>query len=162
MSEGFPGGSDGKESACNVGDLGLTPGSGRFPGEGNGNPLQYSCWRVPWTEEPGGLQSMGSRRVGQNWATNTHKCLKVLPCELKYSSQDLYSFILLPQELSQARLPLLPHGGPSVGSTLFFFPDVTLTTPHVVWFSLPHPVHHLTTHFDCIPFELYFIRLGIS
>ena len=39
----FPGGSDGKESACNAGDLGLIPGSGRSPGEGNGNPLQYSC-----------------------------------------------------------------------------------------------------------------------
>ena len=36
-------GSDGKESACNGGDLGLIPGSGRSPGEGNGNPLQYSC-----------------------------------------------------------------------------------------------------------------------
>ena len=39
----FPGGSGGKESACNAGDLGSIPGSGRFPGEGNGNPLQYSC-----------------------------------------------------------------------------------------------------------------------
>ena len=39
----FPGGSDGKESACNAGNLGLIPGSGRYPGEGNGNPLQYSC-----------------------------------------------------------------------------------------------------------------------
>ena len=38
-----PGGSDGKESACKAGDLGLTPGSGRCPGEGNGNPLQDSC-----------------------------------------------------------------------------------------------------------------------
>ena len=37
------GGSDGKESACNVGDPGSTPGLGRSPGEGNGNPLQYSC-----------------------------------------------------------------------------------------------------------------------
>ena len=51
----FPGGSDGKESACNAGDLGLIPGSGRSPGEGNGNPLQCSslenstdrgAWRV--------------------------------------------------------------------------------------------------------------------
>ena len=42
-SEGFPGSSDDKVSACNVGDLGLIPGSGRSPGEGNGNPLQYSC-----------------------------------------------------------------------------------------------------------------------
>ena len=40
---GFPGGLDGKESACNVGDPGLIPGSGRSPGEGNGNPLQCSC-----------------------------------------------------------------------------------------------------------------------
>ena len=39
---GFPGGSGGKESACNAGDPGLIPGSGRSPGEGNGNPLQYS------------------------------------------------------------------------------------------------------------------------
>ena len=40
---GFPGGSDGKASAHNAGDLGSIPGSGRYPGEGNGNPLQYSC-----------------------------------------------------------------------------------------------------------------------
>ena len=40
---GFPGGSDNKASACNAGDLGLIPGQGRSPGEGNGNPLQYSC-----------------------------------------------------------------------------------------------------------------------
>ena len=44
---GFPGGSDGKASACNVGDLGSIPGSGRSPGEGNGNPLQYSCLENP-------------------------------------------------------------------------------------------------------------------
>ena len=40
---GFPGGSDGKESACNAGDMVLIPGLGRSPGEGNGSPLQYSC-----------------------------------------------------------------------------------------------------------------------
>ena len=40
---GFPGGSDGKESACNTGDLGLIPGLGRTPGGRNGYPLQYSC-----------------------------------------------------------------------------------------------------------------------
>ena len=39
-------------------------------GEGNGNPLQYSCLKIPWTEEPGGLQSMGSRRVGHDWASS--------------------------------------------------------------------------------------------
>ena len=44
---GFPGGSEGKASACNAGDPSLIPGSGRSPGEGNGNPLQYSCLENP-------------------------------------------------------------------------------------------------------------------
>ena len=44
---GFPGGSDGKESACNVGDPGSVPGSGRSPGAKNGNPLNYSCLENP-------------------------------------------------------------------------------------------------------------------
>ena len=43
----FPGGSVGKETTCNVGDLGSIPGLGRSPGEENGNPLQYSCLRIP-------------------------------------------------------------------------------------------------------------------
>ena len=67
---GFPGGSDGKESAGNAGDPGLIPGLGRSPGEGNGNPLQFA-WRIPLTEEPGGLQSMGSQRVGHELVTKT-------------------------------------------------------------------------------------------
>ena len=44
---GFPGGSDGKASARNAGDRGSIPGSGRSPGEGNGNPLQHSCLENP-------------------------------------------------------------------------------------------------------------------
>ena len=44
---GFPRGSDGKESTCNVGDLGSIPGLGRSPGKGHGNPLQYSCLENP-------------------------------------------------------------------------------------------------------------------
>ena len=68
---GFPGGSDGKESACNARDAGSFPGSGRSPGEGNGYPLQYLAWKISWTEEPGELKSMGSQRVGHNRANNT-------------------------------------------------------------------------------------------
>ena len=69
----FPGGSDGKASVYNVGDLGSIPGSGRFPGEGNGNPLQYSCLENPmdggaWCR----LLSMGSQRVGHDWVTSLH------------------------------------------------------------------------------------------
>ena len=62
----FSGGSDGKMSAYNVGDAGSIPGLGRSSGEGNGNPLQYSCLENPMKEDPGRLQSMGSQRVGQD------------------------------------------------------------------------------------------------
>ena len=55
---GFPGGSDGKEPACNAGDLGSLPGSGRSPGEGNGYPFQYSSLENS-TEEPSGLTVHG-------------------------------------------------------------------------------------------------------
>ena len=53
---GFPGGSEGKESACSAEDSVSTPQLGRSLGVGNGNPLRYS-WRNPWTEEPGRLHS---------------------------------------------------------------------------------------------------------
>ena len=59
--KGFPGGAEVKASVCSVGDLGLIPRSGRSLGEGNGNPLQYFAWGIPWTEELGGLQSTGSK-----------------------------------------------------------------------------------------------------
>ena len=51
---GFPGGLDGKESACHVGDLGSIPELRRFPGEGNATHSSILAWRIPWTEEPGG------------------------------------------------------------------------------------------------------------
>ena len=57
---GLPGVSVSKESAYNVGDLGLTHGLGRSPGEGHAAHSGILVWRIPWIEEPGGLQSMGS------------------------------------------------------------------------------------------------------
>ena len=63
---GFPGGSVVKNLPANAGDAGSIPGSGRSPGEGNGNPLQYSYLENLWTEEPEGLQSMGLQRVGHD------------------------------------------------------------------------------------------------
>ena len=59
----FPGGSGGKESACNAGDLGLIPGPGRSPGEGNGNPLQYSC--------------LENSMDGGTWQATTHGVARV-------------------------------------------------------------------------------------
>ena len=84
---GFPGDSDGKESTCHAGDLGSIPGLGRSFEEGNGYPLQYRrsglipgsrihtleegmathfsilAWRIPWTEEPGGLYGLAESRT---------------------------------------------------------------------------------------------------
>ena len=51
VARGFPGGSDSKESACNAGDWGSIPGSGRSVGEGNGYPLRYSCLKNPMDRE---------------------------------------------------------------------------------------------------------------
>ena len=68
---GFPSGSVVKNLPADVGDagdLGSIPGLRRSPGEGNGNPLQYACQEIPWTAKSGGLQSLGSQRVGHDWA----------------------------------------------------------------------------------------------
>ena len=59
---GFPSASEVKASACNVGDLGLIPGSGRSPGEGNGNPLEYSC--------------LGNSMDGGTWWPTVHRVAK--------------------------------------------------------------------------------------
>ena len=53
-------------TAGDVKDVGSVPGSGRSPRGGHGNPLQYSCWRIPWKEKPGGLWSLGLQRVGHD------------------------------------------------------------------------------------------------
>ena len=59
--ENFPGGADGKMSAYNVGDLGSTPGSGRYSGEGNGNLLQYSCLENPTDGSPVSYSPLGRK-----------------------------------------------------------------------------------------------------
>ena len=59
----------GKESACNTGDLGSIPGLGRPLDKEMATHSSILAWKIPWTEEPGGLQSMGSQRVGHNLAT---------------------------------------------------------------------------------------------
>ena len=59
-------------------DVGSIPGLGRYSGEGNGNPLQSSCLGNPMIEEPGGLQSMVSQRVGHNLVTKTKTAINSL------------------------------------------------------------------------------------
>ena len=75
---GFPGGARGK-SACQcrrLRDAGSISGSGRSPAGGHGNPLSILVWRIPWTEEPGGLEFIGSQRVRHDWSdlARTHTC----------------------------------------------------------------------------------------
>ena len=63
--KGFPGSSVVKNPPANAGDMVSIPELGRSPGEGNGNPSSILAWEIPWTEEPGGLQSMGLQ--SQTW-----------------------------------------------------------------------------------------------
>ena len=61
-----------KNPPANAGDIrdaGSIPGLGRSPGGGDGSPTSIHAWRIPWTEEPGGLQSIGLQRARHNWAT---------------------------------------------------------------------------------------------
>ena len=87
---GFPGGSVGKEFPCNAGDTGEVdsiPESGRSSGGGHGNPLQYFAWRIPWTEEPGRLQSIGSQRVRDDWSDWANM-------GIQFSKYHLFSFLI--------------------------------------------------------------------
>ena len=67
------------DNAGDTRDAVSNPGSGRSPGEGNSGPLQYSCLGILWTEDPGGLQSMGLQRVGQDSVTKQqqNQCLSM-------------------------------------------------------------------------------------
>ena len=70
--EGCPGGSDGKESFCNAGDLGWSLNPEDPWEKGMASHSNILAWKIPRTEEPGGLQSMGSQTVGHDWKTDTH------------------------------------------------------------------------------------------
>ena len=79
----FPGGSVGKASACNAGDLGSIPGSGSSPGEGNGNPLQYSCLGNPmdrgsWWAMVHGIAIVGHDLALSFWHKLTQYCKAII------------------------------------------------------------------------------------
>ena len=68
---GFHGGLDSEESVCHVGDVGSVPGQEDPLEKGMATHSTILTWRIPWTEDPSGLESRGLQRVGHNWATNT-------------------------------------------------------------------------------------------
>ena len=76
---GFPGGSGVKNLPANAGGRVLISKLGRSPGEGNSNPLQYSGWGIPWTEEHGGVVHGVTKRVGHDLATK--HVTESFPCQ---------------------------------------------------------------------------------
>ena len=74
---GLPGGSDGKQSTCNAGDLGLIPGSGRSPGRGRGHPLQYSC-----------LENSHGQRILLVYSPSGHKELHMIKCKKRRKMEN--------------------------------------------------------------------------
>ena len=92
----FPRGSVVKNLSVNARDMGLSPGSGRCPGEGNGNPLRYLAWEIPWTEEPGRLQCMGSvakESVTTQQLNSNNTCIKVYFFSTRTSNPKISLFI---------------------------------------------------------------------
>ena len=99
--------SDGKESACNARDLGSIPGSGRSPGEMNGNPLQYFCLENPMDRGGGRLQSVES-----DWMTNTHLSESEINLKLSEKSQSTVQKTSFSQPFETKLLtwyPILPQ-----------------------------------------------------
>ena len=90
-----------QKSACSTGDagdLGLIPGSGRPPGAGHGSIL---AWRIPWTEEPGGLQSKGSQRpeVTEHTHMHTHTCIDQSVINYCTCTMNKVAILLWPEDL---------------------------------------------------------------
>ena len=83
-------------NAGDVRDVGLIPGSGRSPGEGHDNPLQYSYLENPWTKEPGGLQFMGFARVGHSLVTkpsSSHEFILYILTDMAFKELHRHSKI---------------------------------------------------------------------
>ena len=134
---GFFGGTNGKESACSAKDPGSIPGLGRSPGEGNGNPLQYSCLENSMDGGSWRLHSMGSQRVGHDRLTSLasdlyqlqtkHKCIGMSSTLIPYYV-DHFSFfhLLIWALLSSHSSGIIPF--------LSWQPSISIPSP---WF------HHL-------------------
>ena len=87
MIRDYPGGLEGKESTCNTGDPGLIPGSGRSPGGGNGNPLQYYCLGNPMDRGWATVHGVSKSQIGLSTHTHTHTHTHRPTFIMKYVSQ---------------------------------------------------------------------------
>ena len=117
---GFLGGSESKEFACNAGDQGLIPESGRSLGEGNGNLLQYSCLEIPWAGEPDIVHGVAKNQMQLTLSLHFFKPTVQLPSLMyvgrKYMSWSKKDFYSEPQAacglcLHWLACPRVPWGG---------------------------------------------------
>ena len=126
---GFPGGSDCKESACNEGDLGLIPGLGGSPGEGNSYPLQYPCLENLWTEDTGRLkESDTTKELTHTISLFWHFFRSSVFCLLKLSQVCLHVLQIC---CDVKRLLSLPNkkSSPAKKGTSFFWIVLSQKSP---------------------------------
>ena len=121
-----------KHPTASAGDAGSIPGSGRSLGEGIGNPPHYSCWRIQWTEEPGGLQSMATQLSHTHTHTHITSCGQVLskPGRHLPFQRHLPHHQVSPPTPFSSVLPLPP---PLLGMP---YPLCPLCPPSNLWSSL--------------------------
>ena len=121
-SEGFPSGSEGKASACNAGDPASIPGLGRSPGEGNGNPLQYSCLENPMDR---GAWRATVHRATKSWARLSDFTFFHL------SRDSTYTWIGIPGLLDYEWVLLYSYFQCIVNALIFFRLHILLTPFHI-------------------------------
>ena len=95
-SVGFPDGSVVKNPPTNAGDAGSIPGSGRSPGDGNGNHSSILAWRIPWMEELGGLQSTGCKESDTTERLHFHLIYNILLVQVNIEVIQLYIIYVFP------------------------------------------------------------------
>ena len=104
MTCGFPGGASGKEPACQCRDAGSSPGSGRSLEEGMATYSSILAWRIPLTEEPGGLQSMGLQKVGHAEVTAQHSYNLLKKLDLNSTSINILESPLIQKKFGSLLL----------------------------------------------------------
>ena len=155
--QGFPGGSDSKESAYNVGDLGSIPGLGRSPGEGNGNPLQFSGLENP-LDRGAWRATVRGVRVGHDWTTLT--LLHFLKCKLGEGRDPVGSLFFRKEKKVKVLVaqscpaPCDPMDCSLPGSSLHRILQVRIlewvTIPFPKGSSQPRDILWVSHHFYCV------------
>ena len=139
---GFPGGSEVKASACNEGDLGSIPGSGRSPGEGNGNPLQYSCLENPMDSPRDRKESDTTERLHFHFLYHYIDIFLYHCIHTQFRIQQGSIACLYPtRDATLSRF--IPNSGPKVCTPLINN-DMCICTFHLAFFS-----SHETQVFTC-------------